>query len=67
LVIKLQGWPGWTANLFIEDENGRKMGPLAIHASYDNTERAVDAALLQAESLIDGGITLPETSPQAEL
>jgi hypothetical protein len=67
LPIRLQGWPGWTANLFIEDESGRKMGPLAIHASYNSTERAADAALLQAESVIDGGITLPETSPHAEL
>jgi hypothetical protein len=67
LPIKLQGWPGWTANHFIEDADGRKIGPLAIHASYDSVERAVDSALSQAESLIDGGITLPETSPPAEI
>jgi len=66
LPIKLQGWPGWTANLFIEDENSRKIGPLAIHASYDGRERAVEAALAQAQSLIDGGITLPENPPQTE-
>lgn len=55
---------GWTAQFVIRDKDGRSLGPIGIHTYYESFERALEMALSFAETMIDGGITLPELEPQ---
>ena len=55
---------GWTAQFVIRDKDGRTLGPIGIHAYYESFEHALEMALSFAETMIDGGITLPELEPQ---
>jgi hypothetical protein len=54
--------PGWTANFVIRDVQARTLGPIGIHAYYEESDSAVGTALAHAETMIDGGIALPEVS-----
>ena len=53
------------SDLFIEEADSRKIGPLAIHASYDSRERAVEAALAQASRSLMEVLRFPRNPPQA--
>ena len=54
--------PGWTAHFVIRDVQGRMLGPIEIHAHYKDSDSAVGTALAHAETMIDGGIALPEVT-----
>lgn len=60
LPIKIAGMPGWTAQFVIRDVEARMLGPIGIHAYYEDSDSAVETALSHAETMIDGGITMPE-------
>lgn len=60
----LQEIHGWTAHYVIRDGDGRALGPIGIHTYYESFDRALEMALSFAETMIDGGITLPELEPQ---
>ena len=64
--VQIRGMQGWTAQFVIRDEGGRGLGPIEIHAYYESLDRAVEMALSFAETMIDGGVTLPELEPQRE-
>jgi hypothetical protein len=62
--LQIKGMPGWTAQFVIKDKEGRALGPIEIHTYYDSSDRAVEMALSSAETMIDGGVTLPELESQ---
>ena len=65
--IKPPDPPGWTANFVIKDKDGQSLGPIGIHAYYENAERAVETALSHGETMIDNGVTLPEAASRREV
>jgi len=62
--LQIRGKQGWTAQFAIKDKDGRALGPIEIHTYYDSSDRAVELALSSAETMIDGGVTLPELESQ---
>ena len=64
--FQVAGHQGWTAQFVIMDKDHRVLGPMGIHAHYENSDRAVEMALSFAETTIDAGVTLPELEPQRE-
>lgn len=57
--VRIAGRSGWTAEFVIRDMEAGRLGPLGIHAYYENPDLAVETALSHAETTIDGGVTPP--------
>jgi hypothetical protein len=62
--LHVAGMQGWTAQFVIKDKDGRALGPIGVHAYYENSDRAVEMALSCAETTIGAGIIMPEVAPQ---
>ena len=61
--LKIAGAPRWTAQFVIRDMEARMLGPIGIHAYYEDSDSAIETALSHAETVIDGGVALPEVPP----
>jgi hypothetical protein len=53
--IKLAEYPYSTANFVVRSGNGKESALVPIHAMYENLQQAMEAALSQAEGMIDSG------------
>jgi hypothetical protein len=62
--IKLLGNQYWTANFVVLNGMGEASAPNAIHAMYEDQQRAIEAALSNAISAIDGGSFAEPTQAQ---
>ena len=58
--LRIKGAPGWTAQFVIRDKEARMLGPVGIHACYQDSVSAVETTLSHAQTMIDGGIALHE-------
>jgi len=65
--IKPADAPGWTAHFVIKYKDGRTLGPIGIHAFYEDSNLAVETALSHAETTIENGVTLPEAASRHEV
>jgi len=49
-----------------QGQNGRALGPIGIHAYYENSYQAIEMAMSHAETTIDAGVTPPEVPSQRD-